>query len=71
MVAKSRQPMVSTQLGSEANFLRDAVVEAGFQQIACIPLLSGENLMGVMSVATRGTDPFDERNIQMLTAVGA
>jgi len=24
-----------------------------------------------MSVATRGTDPFDERNIQMLTAVGA
>ena len=27
--------------------------------------------MGVMSVATRGTDPFDERNVQMLTAVGA
>ncbi len=71
MVAKSRQPMVSTQLASDSSFLRDAVVEAGFQQIACIPLLSGENLMGVMSVATRGTDPFDERNVQMLTAVGA
>lgn len=26
--------------------------------------------MGVMSVVTRGTDPFDERNIQLLTAVG-
>jgi signal transduction histidine kinase len=71
MVAKSRQPLTSRQLASDANFLRDAVVEAGFQQIACIPMLSGENLMGVMSVATRTTDPFDERNLQMLTAVGA
>lgn len=71
LVAKTRQPLISRQLANNTNFLRDAVVEAGFQQIACIPLLSGENLMGVMSVATRGTDPFDERNIQMLTAVGA
>jgi two-component system, NarL family, sensor histidine kinase DevS len=70
MVAKTRQPMISRQLANDANFLRDAVVEAGFQQIACIPLLSGENLMGVMNVATRGTDPFDKRSIEMLTAVG-
>ena len=26
--------------------------------------------MGVMSVATRVTDPFDERSVQLLTAVG-
>lgn len=71
MVAQTRRPLISRQLANDANFMRDAVVEAGFQQIACIPLLSGENLMGVMSIATRGTDPFDERNIQMLTAVGA
>lgn len=71
MVARNRQPLIGRSLASDANFLRDAVVQAGFQQIACIPLLSGENLMGVMSVATRATEPFDERNIQMLTAVGA
>ncbi|MBI3150567.1 MAG: GAF domain-containing sensor histidine kinase [Chloroflexi bacterium] len=71
IVAKTRQPLISSQLANDPNFLRDAVVRAGFQQIACIPLLSGENLMGVMSVATRTTAPFDERNIQMLTAVGA
>lgn len=70
MVAKTRQPMIGSHLAEDANFLRDAVVEAGFQQIACIPLLSGENLMGVLSVATRGTDPFDERSIEMLSAVG-
>jgi len=70
LVAKSRKFMIGGHLASDTNFLRDAVVEAGFQQIACIPLLAGENLMGVMSVATRATDPFDERSVQLLTAVG-
>jgi len=71
LVAHSRKPMIGRHLASDTNFLRDAVVQAGFQQIACIPLLSGENLMGVLSVVTRATDPLDERNIQMLMAVGA
>ncbi|MDO8753990.1 MAG: GAF domain-containing sensor histidine kinase [Anaerolineales bacterium] len=71
LVAKSRKPMIGRQLAGDTNFLRDAVVQAGFQQIACIPLLSGDNLMGVMSVATRASEPLDERNVQMLVAVGA
>lgn len=71
LVAESRKPLISQDLASDANFLREAVVEAGFKQIACIPLHSGENLIGVMSVATRNDDPFDERNIQLLEAVGA
>ncbi|MBI5351013.1 MAG: GAF domain-containing sensor histidine kinase [Chloroflexi bacterium] len=70
IAARNRKPMIGTHLASDTNFLRDSVVKAGFQQIACIPLLSGENLMGVMSVATRAMDPFDERSIQLLTAVG-
>jgi signal transduction histidine kinase len=70
LVAQSRKSLIGTHLASDTNFLRDAVVEAGFQQVACIPLLSGENLIGVMSVATRITEPFDERNVQLLTAVG-
>jgi signal transduction histidine kinase len=71
IVAQTRKPMVGMHLASDMNFLREAVVQAGFQQTACIPLLSGENLMGVMSVVTRATDPFDERSVQLLTAVGA
>jgi two-component system sensor histidine kinase DevS len=70
IVARSRKPMVSRDLATDMNFLRDAVVEAGFRQMACIPLLTRENLMGVMSLATRGDDPFDERSIQLLVAVG-
>ena len=70
LVAKESQINGRMHLANDTNFLRDAVVQAGFQQIACIPLLSGDNLMGVMSVATRVTDPFDERSVQLLTAVG-
>jgi len=70
LVAKSRKSMIGMHLANDTNFLRDAVVQAGFQQIACIPLLSGENLIGVMSVATRDIEPFDQRSVQLLTAVG-
>lgn len=71
IAAKTRKPMIGRHLSSDTNFLRDEVVKAGFQQIACIPLLSGENLMGVMNVTTRDDRPFDERSIQLLVAVGA
>ena len=37
LVAKSRKSMVGMHLASDTNFLRDAVVQAGIQQIACIP----------------------------------
>ena len=70
IVAQTKRTMSSMELAGDANFRRDAVVQAGFQQIACIPLLAGENLMGVLSVVTRAKEPFDERNIQLLTAVG-
>lgn len=70
VVAETRKPVVSTDLANDVRFLREAVVKAGFHQIACIPLLSGENLMGVMSVATLGTEPIDDRNVEMMAAVG-
>jgi len=44
-------------------------VQAGFRQIAYLPMKSGDNLMGVMSVATRSEEPLDERGLQLLGAV--
>lgn len=70
VVAETRKPVVSTDLANDVRFLREAVVKAGFHQIACIPLLSGDNLMGVMSVATLGVEPIDDRNVEMMAAVG-
>lgn len=69
-VAESRKPLISTDLASDIRFLRASVVKAGFRQIACIPMLAGDQLMGVMSVATFGKEPIDERSVQMMAAVG-
>src|SRR5512143_2159820 len=68
-VARSGQRRVSTDLSQESGYLRPAVIKAGFRQIAYLPMKSGENLMGVMSVATRSAEPLEERGLQMLAAV--
>jgi signal transduction histidine kinase len=70
LVAKTGEPIVSVDLARDARFLRDAVVQAGFYQFACLPLKASGNLVGVLSVATRGQVPFDARDIQLLSAVG-
>ena len=69
IVAKNREPLISHDLKKDLHFVREAVVKAGFQQIACIPLETSENLVGVLSVATRNKNPIDERDIRLLTAV--
>jgi len=69
VVAKNREPLISHNLADDLRFVRKAVVKAGFRQIACIPLESTENMVGVLSVATRSKTPIDERDIRLLTAV--
>ncbi|MCC6260981.1 MAG: GAF domain-containing sensor histidine kinase [Anaerolineales bacterium] len=69
IAAQTRKPLVGTHLTEDKNFIRAELIRAGFQQIACIPLLSGENLIGVMNTATRSAAPIDERNVEMLVAV--
>ena len=70
MVAETRVPVISKDLKNDERFLRDAVVQAGFNQMVGIPLLAIDNLIGVMSVATQKTTPIDEQSIQMMAAVG-
>ena len=69
VVAKNREPLISHDLAGDLRFVRKAVVKAGFRQIACIPLESTENMVGVLSVATRSKTPIDEHDIRLLTAV--
>lgn len=69
IVAKSGEPLISHDLAGDLRFLRKAVVKAGFRQLACIPLESTENMVGVLSVATRSKKPIDEHDIRLLTAV--
>jgi signal transduction histidine kinase len=69
LTAKENKIFVSRDLANDVRFLREDIVKAGFRQMACIPLKSTDNLMGVLSVTTRHKDPLDERSLQLLIAV--
>ncbi len=69
-VAETGKPLVSADLKKDLNYLRPAVVEAGFCCMACIPLTSRGSVVGVMSLATRNKRMFDQREINLLTAIG-
>jgi len=69
--AESGKPVISEALEAEAIFLRPAVVEAGFHCMACVPMMALGKLVGVMSVATRKERHLQEREVQLLTAIGS
>jgi two-component system, NarL family, sensor histidine kinase DevS len=71
IVAQTGRPLISSVQPNDPNFLREEVVKAGFHQVLSIPLVSGERVMGVMSIATHSKSHFEDRNVQMLSAVGA
>ncbi|HUH96944.1 MAG TPA: GAF domain-containing sensor histidine kinase [Anaerolineales bacterium] len=71
LVAQSGQRMIVTDLAEEARYLRPSVVEAGFRQIADFPLKAAETLMGVMSVATRSSEPLEEESLKFLDGVAS
>ncbi len=68
-VARTGQARITEDLSGELKYLRPAVVQAGFRQIAYWPLKSGESLLGVMSVATRSDQPLDPRGLELVGAV--
>lgn len=70
LVAATGKPLVSVNLDEDMRFLRPAVIEAGFQFIACIPMAAGGKVVGVMSAATRGSRQLNEREVNMLIAIG-
>jgi signal transduction histidine kinase len=71
MVAATGKVLVSTNLREEMRYLRPEVLEAGFRSIACIPLSSGGKVVGVMAAATRRARFLDDRELNLLTAIGA
>lgn len=69
-VALLGQTLVSTSLETDIRFLRDAIVKAGFNSIACIPLKARRKVVGVLSVVSREERTFSERELNLLEAIG-
>ncbi len=70
LVAESGKPLVTDNLAQDVRFLRSQVVEAGFQCLACIPLLAHSNMIGVMGIATRKVKRLEAREINLLASIG-
>jgi GAF domain-containing protein len=69
LAAQSRQRMIVTDLAKESRYLRPSVVAAGFRQIAYFPLKSADNLVGVMGMASRSSEPLDEEGLKFVDGV--
>jgi two-component system, NarL family, sensor histidine kinase DevS len=70
IVAETSKPLVTSALQQDVRFLRRQVVNAGFQCLACIPLIAHGNVTGVMGIATRKMQKLETREINLLTSIG-
>ncbi|HAE59932.1 MAG TPA: hypothetical protein DCG54_10615 [Anaerolineae bacterium] len=70
LVAQSGEPILSRDLARDVRYVRPAVIQAGFRQLACIPLSSAGSTIGVLSAITRSNLPIDDHDVQLVTAVG-
>jgi signal transduction histidine kinase len=64
------QTLVSTSLETDVRFLRKEILEAGFCCMACIPLKARRKVVGVLSVVSRETRKFSEREVDLLESIG-
>ena len=71
IVAQTGKPLVRLDLRKNLRYLRPEFVDEGFCCMACVPLTSRGNVVGVISVATRRKQRLDIREINLLTAIGA
>ena len=69
--AQILQPVISHHLDRDDQGTRQAVVEAGFKQIACIPLTARGEVVGVLTIATRSRKTILKSELQLLVSVAA
>jgi two-component system sensor histidine kinase DevS len=69
--AETLKPVISTHLDRDMQGTRLAVVEAGFKQIACIPLTTHGEVVGVLTIATRSRRTISQSELQLLVSVAA
>jgi len=69
--AQTLQPVISQHLENDEHGTRQAVIEAGFKQIACIPLTARGEAVGVLTIATRSRKTISKSELALLGSVAA
>ena len=67
--AQTKKPVYSNHLDKDDRVTRQAVVKAGFRQIACIPLSAHGDIIGVLTIATRSKKAISNNELQLLVSV--
>lgn len=68
-VVASGEAVVVEDIAADERVTR-AVKDAGLHSFASIPLQAKERVVGVMNIARTDQRPFDNRDVQLLTAIG-
>ena len=70
--ARSGQPSITSLPYPEDPYLRnEALLASGIHQIACFPLTSRSEVLGVLSIATRQEQPLDPMDQQLLSSIAS
>jgi two-component system, NarL family, sensor histidine kinase DevS len=69
--AATGQPVLSSLLEKDDLVTRQAVIEAGFKELACIPLTARGEVVGVLTIATRNRKTISKSELQLLVSVAA
>jgi signal transduction histidine kinase len=69
-VAESGKPLVSIDPQREVGYFRYEVIESGLCCVACIPLATRGSVVGVMCVAAKEPQNFNERVMDLLLSIG-
>jgi signal transduction histidine kinase len=69
-VAESGKPLVSINPEREVGFFRYEVIESGLCCVACIPMVTRGSVVGVMCVAAKEPQNFNERVLDLLLSLG-
>jgi two-component system sensor histidine kinase DevS len=67
--AQTLEPVISHHLDKDEQGTRQAVVEAGFKQIACLPLTAHGEVVGVLTIATRSRKTISKSELQLIVSV--
>lgn len=69
-VAENGRPMVSIDPEREVGYFRTEVIESGLCCVACIPMATRGSVVGVMCVAAKEPQNFDERVLDLMGSIG-
>ncbi len=70
--ARSGQPALASLPYTEDPYLQNEKLQAsGIQQIACFPLTSRSEVLGVLSIASSQSQPLDAMELQLLSSIAS